>query len=146
MIDEQMMQQKYIEMEIIKQQMTQLNQQKAEVNARIMEASTARQCLEDLSEAKGKPETFVPIGAGISVDATINDTKKVLMNIGGGMSVKKDMKDAVESIGKTENGLAKQLNDIDNTLSLFEKQSMDIAAEFEKMQNEAAKAQEKMKK
>ncbi|MBW6451937.1 MAG: prefoldin subunit alpha [DPANN group archaeon] len=127
--------QKYMELETLKQQVMQLNQYKMEINSRIMEVATAKQCLEGLKDTKENTKTIVPIGAGISVDATIPETKQVITSIGAGILIKKDLKDAIKTTEQLELNLNKQLKDIDNNIAIIEQESISIISEFEQLQN-----------
>ncbi|MDO8555758.1 MAG: prefoldin subunit alpha, partial [Nanoarchaeota archaeon] len=60
-------QKKYLEFQIIQQQMQQMQQQQSLVNNQIAQLSSLRDALESLSTTPANREILVPLGAGVFV-------------------------------------------------------------------------------
>jgi len=61
--------------------------------------------LKDLSQLKQKSKSFFSLGGGIFIEGELNPLKEVLMNVGAGVTVKKDVE-------KAKQILAKQIQDL----------------------------------
>lgn len=97
-------------MQQVQQQLQLLLQQKAELEQ-------LTDALHELKKHSGKKDVLVPFGAGIYLKAEIKDSSNVLLNVGAGVTVEKD---------------------IDATLVLIEKQSKELITIEGSMQEELA--------
>ncbi|HJJ46679.1 MAG TPA: prefoldin subunit alpha [Methanocorpusculum sp.] len=59
------------------------------------EALTSIATLESLGATEGDITTLLPLGGGVSVPATLHDTHTMFVTIGAGISVEKSVEDAV---------------------------------------------------
>lgn len=95
-----------------------LNQQMETVKANIADITIAEETLQSIKDKKGA-ETLVPIGAGSFIITEIKNTDKVIVGLGAGAAVKKNIADAEENIKEQKKDLeavssklAEQLNKI----------------------------------
>ncbi len=140
------MQEKYIEMEILRQQLIQLNQQKNELNLRLSEVSSAKQSISDISEMKNGGIILANIGGGTFIKAAIDDTENVIANIGSGISVRKNTKEYIKTIEAQESQLLNVLKDIDRNTIELEMYSQNLAAEFQDMERQKMKEKDQKPK
>jgi len=115
------MQSKLMEIEMIKQQLTQLDQQRMQVNARLMDSDAALKTLKDLETGTGIVETFVPFGGGIFSKATFPETRQVLVNVGQDIAVEKTVAEAKTIIEQTIAGYEKMFTDLDSHIMMLQK-------------------------
>ena len=125
-MDEQEMQSKLMEIEMIKQQLTQLDQQRMQVNARLMDSDAALKTLNDLEIGTGIIETFVPFGGGIFSKATLPETRQVLVNVGQDIAVEKPVAEAKTIMEKTIAGYEKMFMDLDSNISVLQNHAESI--------------------
>lgn len=95
-----------------------LNQQMETLKANIADITIAEETLQSIKDKKGA-ETLVPIGAGSFIITEIKNTDEVIVGLGSGAAVKKNIADAEENIKEQKkdleavsNKIAEQLNKI----------------------------------
>ena len=109
-------QNKYLELQAIEQQIKQAQQQILMLNQQILELMKLAESIEDFKKIKENSKTFVPLGSGIYVEAEIKNTKRLLINVGTNVSIfrtpeeskdmiNKQIEDIKEITKKTENDL-----------------------------------------
>lgn len=125
------MQSKLMEIEMIKQQLTQLDQQRMQVNARLMDSDAALKTLNDLEMGSGVIETFVPFGGGIFSKATLPETRQVLVNVGQDIAVEKPVAEAKTIMEKTIAGYEKMFMDLDSNISVLQNHAESIYSMIE---------------
>jgi prefoldin alpha subunit len=85
---------KYLEMQILSQQIKQLQQQIMNLENQMVELEVLEDNLEELKKVKEGTEILVSMGAGIFAKAQLKDNKKVIVNVGTNTMVKKEIDDA----------------------------------------------------
>jgi len=86
---EQEIQQKYILLQMIDNQMKQIDANMQEIAVRNEGLISLKAHLDELNATKSNVKLKAPIGAGIYVDAELKNTKDVYVNVGAGIVVKK---------------------------------------------------------
>ena len=77
------------------QQFELLSQQLRFIESARAESLASIEALETLAAADGEVSTLLSLGGGVSVRATVADTKKMLVGIGTGVTVEKSTEEAV---------------------------------------------------
>lgn len=77
------------------QQFELLSQQLRFIESARAESLASIEALETLAAADGEISTLLSLGGGVSVRATVADTKKMLVGIGAGVTVEKSTEEAV---------------------------------------------------
>ena len=72
-----------------------LSQQLRLIESARAESLASIEALETLAAADGEVSTLLSLGGGVSVRATVLDTKKMLVGIGAGVTVEKSTEEAV---------------------------------------------------
>ncbi|MEM4245165.1 MAG: prefoldin subunit alpha [Candidatus Nanoarchaeia archaeon] len=85
---------KYLELQILNQQIRQLQQHIANLENQVMELEVLEDNLEEIKKVKEGGEILVSLGAGIFAKANLKDNKKVIMNVGANTMVKKEIDEA----------------------------------------------------
>ena len=81
----------YVELQFLSQHLKQLKQQQELLQQQIAEMSMASQGLDDFTQTENGAEMLVPLSSGIFAKAKIMDTENLLMNVGAGVCVMKDV-------------------------------------------------------
>jgi prefoldin alpha subunit len=87
------MQKKYIEYQVLEQQIKQLQQQMEKIDAQMNEAASVEQSIEDISKAKTGEEVLVPVSGGVFFKATLKESTRFLVNVGSGVVVEKGVEE-----------------------------------------------------
>jgi prefoldin alpha subunit len=91
-------QQKLMHLQMLSQQMKQAEQQVETFDNQLIELESVKQSLTELGEVKKGTDLFVPASGGIFVKATIQETNKLLVNVGSNIVVAKTVKETVGMI------------------------------------------------
>jgi prefoldin alpha subunit len=95
---------------------------------------------ETLDSIKGKksPETLVPIGAGSFLITEIKNTEEVIVGLGSGAAVKKNIDDAKESIEEQkkelDNIMQKMVSDLTQISQIITQKSPEAEALIQKIE------------
>ena len=84
------LQEKYIELQMIEQQMKQIQKQAQLVDSQMNELAVAHQALDDIKKTKPGTKILVPISNGIFAKAEIKDNEDLIVNVGANVIVNKD--------------------------------------------------------
>ena len=94
------------------------------VRTAINEVALAHATLEGLTKLQDGDDTLVPVGAGSYIRMKIADSKKLVMGIGAGTAIEKDvpssieeLKGRVQDLDKARNSIQQQL---DQTLARYD--------------------------
>jgi len=85
---------KYLELQILNQQIKQLQQQITNLENQAVELEVLEDNLEEVKKIKEGTEILVSMGAGIFAKAQLKDSKKVIVNVGSNTMVKKEIDEA----------------------------------------------------
>jgi prefoldin alpha subunit len=121
------LQQKYLELQIIDQQMKQIQKQVEAVEKQVSEIDEVQQSLDELSKSKVGSDMWVPISNGIFLKARLEENKKLGVNVGSSTVVMKD-------IPSTKEMLANQATEM-------RKFQAEMVSQFEQMAEKAAELQ-----
>jgi prefoldin alpha subunit len=83
-------QQRFMEYQMLEQQIKQLQQQLEKMEAQTAEVNKVAESVEDISKAKKGSEVLVPVSGGIFFRTTMQENSKFLVNVGSGVVVTKD--------------------------------------------------------
>lgn len=97
-LSEKELQEKYFQFQLIVQQIEQIDQVISTLRKQVEELNTLKQTIEEITDIAEGNELLVPLGAGIFLKASLNDTKELLMNVGSKVVVKKTPLEALEMI------------------------------------------------
>lgn len=126
----QKMQQTYMELQMLDQQMKQVQKQVEAIEQKAAELDEVQQNLDGLAASKQGSDMWVPITNGIFLKARLEDNQKLAVNVGGSTIVTK-------SIPETKTLLAEQATDM-------RKFQQELVEQFERMAERAAQLQSKL--
>ena len=108
---EQELQKKYMELQMLKQQLGTIAQQKQMVDERQAELQVTIEALKNMDKIKGGSEIWSSLGSGTFVKSDISDTENVLVAVGAGVVVS-------EKIDKAATILESRIADMDAVSSV----------------------------
>lgn len=92
--------------------------------------------LEDLQSFSKNPDTLVPIGAGSFVNAHIANDNKVVVEVGAGISVEKDVDGAKITLNKRKEDLQKVLEQMNQNLEQINQRIQSIESMAKQQQQQ----------
>ncbi len=124
MKEEEIVRQLATEIRILEGSVTTLQSRLEVVRSAINEVALAHATLEGLTKLQDGDDTMVPVGAGSYIRMKIADSKKLVMGIGAGAAMEKDvmssieeLKGRVQELDKARNSIQQQL---DQTVARYE--------------------------
>src|SRR3989338_3909307 len=89
--EEKELQEKYIEMKTIEEQMKQIQKHANILEQQLMESMAVKQSLDDFKKSNKWDEILAQITPGVFVKAELKDNKEFLVNVGADTVVRKDI-------------------------------------------------------
>ncbi|MDV0441810.1 prefoldin subunit alpha [Methanorbis furvi] len=121
------------------QQFDLLSQQLRFIETARAEALASVEALEALAAADGEVSTLLSLGGGVSVRATVTDTKRMLVGIGAGVTVEKSTEDAlsflrdrITEMDASGKRLSESLGKLQSQMSAVEQRMQEIYASAQK--------------
>ncbi|MEM2873889.1 MAG: prefoldin subunit alpha [Candidatus Nanoarchaeia archaeon] len=131
--NKKVLQEKYIELQLLSMQIQQLEQQLETLDQRMQEFLNLRESLQKLSTLKANTKSLTPIGPGIFVDGTVDTTKGVLINVGAGVIVRKTIDAAQEIISKQLQKLEEITLELSDNLQRLSEQAHIVEMQIDKL-------------
>ena len=135
--DEEAIREKYAEMKAIEEKLKELQEQMKMVEQQMEDLMVSTQGLDDFEKIKKGTEILVPLSSGVFAKATVQDNKNLLVNVGAGSVVKKDLSSAKDILRKQMGELAELQQKIGMQLQKFSTVAQQVQSDLQKL---AAKA------
>lgn len=113
-----------------------IQQQTNMLQMSIEDCGRAITTLEDLQSFSKNPDTLVPIGAGSFVNANIANDNKVVVEVGAGISVEKDVDGAIITLNKRKEDLQKVLEQMNQNLAQINQRIQSIESMAKQQQQQ----------
>ncbi len=94
------------------------------VRAAINEVTLAYNTLEGMKKLQNGEDTLIPVGAGSYIRMQVADSKKLVMGIGAGVAIEKDVESSVEE-------LKGRLQDLDKARTSIQQQLDQTASRYQ---------------
>jgi prefoldin alpha subunit len=130
--------------EVYQYQAESLAQQINMVKLTIRDVETAITTITALKDEPAGKETLVPVGFGSFVKATLTSTDTVVVGVGAGVSVEKNIDDAKSFLEKKKEELNKYLEQLNGTITKIGQELQNIQKLVQKHQ-QAQQAQQPMR-
>ena len=130
--NQKIIQEKYMELQLINQQMEEFQKQVKLVSEQIEEIGRIKEALSEFKNFKPGSEMLAPISSGIFVKARVEKTDELLVNVGGNTTVPK-------SVDATKALLERQLTEIRKVYEELEKNQVLMQARAQKLGTELQK-------
>lgn len=123
------LQQKYIELQFLMQNLKQMQQQSQIAEQQFLELEMLKENLANFSEFNSGANSFSLIGSGIFAESQLKDTKNVIVKISSDIAVRKTVPEASELV-------VRQLKEIEKILINFEHQIQEHSQTIQKTEAE----------
>jgi prefoldin alpha subunit len=124
-----------------KSQLESIDNQQNYLQAAIMDYQKAKLTVEKLSEAKSGKEILIPIGGGVYTYATSKKPSKVLADIGAGIVIEKNPKDASGIIDKRINALQSDQQSLSQMSEQIKNQMNEISKKAQEIYEQSVQQQ-----
>tara|TARA_Y100000310_G_C20657932_1_gene803023 strand:+ start:1892 stop:2323 length:432 start_codon:yes stop_codon:yes gene_type:complete len=131
-MDEKALQQKYMEFQVIQQQIEQLQQQLHMLNQQLQQLELTKNNLNELKSVETGTKSYAQIAPGIYVQSTVANTETLLVNVGANTTVEKSVPDTISLVEEQEKLAAENINETDKVLQQLSTDAMKI---YEQLQN-----------
>ncbi len=128
----QELQRKYAQLQLLKQQLNTLLEEKMMIDERVAEIVNSMDALKNLEKVKEGDEIWSGLGSGSFLNSAVKDTAKVLVSVGAGILIKEDRARAIEILQSRLD----ELNKIDK----------ELVAEINKFSDQASKTESELQK
>lgn len=129
------LQEKYFELQMLKQQVSTYVEQKQALDERESELTTTINALKKLDTVKTGEEIWSSVGSGTFVRSDIKDIQKVLVAVGAGVIIKEDVPKAVKI-------LESRLSEIEMVIREIVAQANAIVERIQRLEPEVQKLAE----
>lgn len=92
------LQEKYIEFQMLDQQIKQASGQVQELNTKLMELEYIKMSLDEIKDIKKGSEILAPLSSGIFIRAEFKGSRELLVNVGGNTVVAKNISETKQLI------------------------------------------------
>lgn len=134
---QKILEQKYMEHQLLGQQIKQLENQLQTIENQIMEINVVGQGIDSLKKTKTGTEILVPVSSGIFLKGGLVNNQKLLINVGAGVVVEKTIEGAKQLLRNQLDELDKLRNQIIAQLQKLTLQASEIENELEKIISES---------
>jgi len=116
---QQELQQKYMQIQMLEQQMVQVNKQLQMIDKQVLELNNVGEALEEIKNTKPGTELLVPLSSGIFIKAALVESDSVQVNVGSDVVTSKTFDEAktlitsqISEIIKVKEQLSKDLEQL----------------------------------
>ena len=110
------LQQRYIELQLLNQQIVQLQKQLTLIDQQAVELVELKSNLDEVVGIGAERDILFPIGAGVFLKGRLTNTKEALINVGNGVVLQKDIFNAKEIVSERIDELNKIIQQIESSL------------------------------
>jgi prefoldin alpha subunit len=126
-------QKKYIEYQVMEQQIKQLQQQLEKMEMQTKEIEAVEQSLSDISKAKDGDEILVPVSGGVFFKASVKDCKNFLVNVGHNVVVEKGLEGTKHLVHSQSEEIDKYKEQVTTQLAMNLEQHQQMENELKKL-------------
>lgn len=138
MFDQKELNEKYLELQILEQQLKQVNQQLLNLDNQVLELQRLEDNLEEFKKTKKDTELLVALGGGVFSRAELKDNNSVLMNVGSNIVIEKD-------IPSSKKIVSDQIDQIKDVVKQMEQEFQMLAMRNQILQQDLQKLASEMK-
>ncbi|MEK6922384.1 MAG: prefoldin subunit alpha [Nanoarchaeota archaeon] len=131
------MQEKYLEFQILKQHIDEVQQQRSMLVQNNKEAKRAQETLATIGETKINDDMFAQIGGGIFAKTALIDNENILMDVGADIFISKSVAEAKGYIGEKIKELENVIENVDQALNKAQNQLHAIQEELLSLNKES---------
>ncbi|MBT4805091.1 prefoldin subunit alpha [Candidatus Woesearchaeota archaeon] len=131
MVNEEEIQQKYMQFQAMQQQLEQISQHLELLNQQNAELDISINAVKELSETKVDNELLAPIADGIFFKGVLKDNQKLVVNVGSDTTVEKSIPEVVKLLEDQKKDVSKRMMEADSMMQDMSLQAMQLYQEVE---------------
>ena len=132
----QELQQKYMQFQMIQEQLKQGQQQLKLFEEQLHELANTKDALTNLKTTEAGTEILVPMSSGIFIKAKLDDNEKVNINVGANVAVQKNVEDAKKLIEEQESEIRNVQLQLINQFQQVQKKAESLESEMQNLVQE----------
>ena len=136
MVDKKALNEKYLELQVLDQQIKQVNQQMLNLDTQLLELQKLEENLGDLSQTKKDTEILVAFGGGVFSKAELKDNNTVLMNVGADIIVEKDIPSSKKVIRHQIDQIKEVVQQLEQEFNILAMNSQILQQDMQKLSSE----------
>ncbi len=121
--------QKYIELQLLKQQLKQVEKQLQALAQQEVELEATRQNLDEIGMIQQGAEVLVPVASGIFMRTAAKNAQELIVNVGAGTALPKNIPEVKRILGEQVQEISKLQEDLSS-------QAQEMAREAQKAEQE----------
>lgn len=129
-------QEKYVEFQIIDQQIKQVQKQLQTFDAQLSELESIKDALDELKNVKKGTEILVPVSSGIFIKSELKENDELIVNVGSSVTVKKSVEQTKAMIENQLTEVGKYRGQLMETLQMLANRADEIQKELAAMMGE----------
>jgi prefoldin alpha subunit len=134
MAEEEQMKEKYMQFQMLQQQMEQVSQHLEMFNQQLAELDISISAVKELETAEKDNELLAPIADGIFFKAKLIDNQKLVVNVGSNVTVERTVPEVVVLLKEQKEETSKRMQEADEVMQHISKEAMKIYQEVEELQ------------
>ena len=116
MADEKNNEEKYMQLQLLQQQVEQITDYVEKLQMQRKELDTSIEALTELQKIKADTEIFAPIANGIFVKAELKDNQKLLVNVGAEVAAEKTVAEVISLLEEQKGKIAENIAEAEGVL------------------------------
>ena len=132
------LQQKYIQLKMLEQQVGQVQQQLMMLDNQLDMLEKTKESIDEIKNIKQDSQVLLPIGHGVFIKGSIKDTKNMLVGIGSDIVVNKSAKESKEIVDKQSIEVTKVIKQMELQLQQLNIQAKILEEEMQQLAKEEA--------
>lgn len=129
------MQKKYLELQIIVNQISQLQQQILAIQQQVLELRNLKENLDKFKDVKIGTETYIPLGGNIFTKAKLQDNKEFLVSVGANILVTKTLEETINLVEKQSEEIEKVVFELESQINNLDLKGQEIQQELVNLSN-----------
>ena len=131
MVNEEEIQQKYMQFQAMQQQLEQISQHLELLNQQNDELDISINAVKELGNTKVDNELLAPIADGIFFKGVLKDNQKLIVNVGSDTTVEKTVPEVVKLLEEQKKDVSKRMIEVDAMMQDMSLQAMQLYQEVE---------------
>ena len=133
------LQRKYMQMQLLKQQMNALLEEKMLIDEKVSEVAVTIDALQNLGKVKKGDEIWSGLGSGSFMRSDVKDIDRVLISVGAGVLIKEERSRAIDILRSRLDELNKIDRDLIAEINKFSDQINRLEPEIQRLAQEESK-------
>jgi len=132
MADETTFEDKYMQLQLLQQQVGQITEYVEKLQGQHLELDDSIKALVELQKTNIDTEILAPIANGIFLKAELKDNQKLVVNVGAGITVEKNIPEVLKLLEEQKEKIAENVSEAENILRELQEQGKRLYQESSK--------------